>query len=127
MAVVRYHLNYSNDEDLARGLLILFLPFQNEMADIHQKDVKLVLAEFREVIEEKRHMFEKYKRLTELISSIENDEAKSDNIFDEAENEATEIETTSAFEIDQFNKWAKAQASKDLKEFRDLTTLCDVN
>ena len=34
-AILRYYLNYSNDEDLARGLLILFLPFRNEMEEIH--------------------------------------------------------------------------------------------
>ena len=30
MAVLKYYLNYSNDEDLARGLLILFLPFDKK-------------------------------------------------------------------------------------------------
>ena len=34
-AILRYYLNYSNDEDLARGLLILFKPFRNEMKEIH--------------------------------------------------------------------------------------------
>ena len=44
IAVLRYYLNYSNDEDLARGLLILFKPFRNEMEEIHQQDVKELLA-----------------------------------------------------------------------------------
>lgn len=35
-AVLRYYLNYDNDEDLARGLLILFKPFRNEMEDTTQ-------------------------------------------------------------------------------------------
>ena len=34
-AIIRYYLSYDNDEDLARGLLILFLPFRDEMEDIH--------------------------------------------------------------------------------------------
>ena len=33
IAVLRYYLNYSNDEDLARGLLMLFMPFRNEMIE----------------------------------------------------------------------------------------------
>jgi hypothetical protein len=37
--VLRYYLNYENDEDFKRGLLILFFPFQNEMKDIHEKDI----------------------------------------------------------------------------------------
>ena len=36
--VLRYYVNYANDEDIARGLLILFFPFKNEMLDIHQQD-----------------------------------------------------------------------------------------
>ena len=43
MAILRYYLNYTNDEDLACGLLILFLPFRDEMKDIHTKDVKQTL------------------------------------------------------------------------------------
>ena len=38
-AVLRYFLNYDDSEDLARGLLILFHPFRDEMKDIHEKDV----------------------------------------------------------------------------------------
>ena len=33
MAVLRYYLSYDNDEDLARGLLILFMPFRDEMME----------------------------------------------------------------------------------------------
>ena len=59
-AVLRYYLNYSNDEDLARGLLILFLPFRDEMKDIHTNDVKKVLTENQQLINENRSLFEKY-------------------------------------------------------------------
>ena len=127
MAVLRYYLNYSNDEDLARGLLILFLPFEDEMTDIHQKDVNSLLAEFRTKIEEKRQIFEKYKNLTDLISSIETKKEINDELFDEPEEESIEIETTDDFQIEHFKRWAKSQAAKDLKEFKSLTTVCDVN
>ena len=48
-AILRYYLNYSNDEDLARGLLILFKPFRNEMDDIHCKDVHCKEVHCKEV------------------------------------------------------------------------------
>ena len=73
IAVLRYYLNYSNDEDLARGLLILFFPFRDEMHDIHQQDVKELLKESRDFIEEKTNCFEKYKMMVELISSIQSE------------------------------------------------------
>ena len=69
MAILRYYLNYNNDEDLARGLLILFMPFRNERKEIHQKDVKEVLEEKNEVIQEKRKIFENTK-LWQISSKI---------------------------------------------------------
>ena len=39
-AILRYYLSYDNDEDLARGLLILFKPFKKELDEIHSKDEK---------------------------------------------------------------------------------------
>ena len=44
-AVLRYYLNYNNKEDLARGLLILFMPFRDELQDIHTEDVKKLLTD----------------------------------------------------------------------------------
>ena len=105
MAVLRYYLNYSNDEDLARGLLILFLPFRHEMTDIHEKDVKVVLEESRDLVEGKRLIFEKYKNMTDLISSIKSDDAKNEEIINDEEDEADEIETISILQIENFNKW----------------------
>ena len=84
-AILRYYLNYSNDEDLARGLLILFMPFRDEMNDIHRKDVKKILEEKREMIEEKRSKFEKYKVMADLISNIQSDIDKNEETNEEEE------------------------------------------
>ena len=62
-AVLRYYLNYDNDEDLARGLLILFKPYRNEMEEIHRQDVKQLLKDNQALIEEKGNMFEKYIKI----------------------------------------------------------------
>ena len=128
MAVLRYYLTYQNDEDLARGLLILFLPFRDEMNEIHTKDVKQLLFESNAIVERKRSIFEKYKPMADLISTISSDvgpEQEAD--FGEEEEESCEIETTGIDEINEFNKWAKGQAVRDLSKFKNLTSVCDID
>ena len=125
-AILRYYLNYSNDEDLARGLLILFLPFRNEMNDIHCKDVKELLSLNRDLIQEKRCQFEKYKVMTDLISSIQADIEKNEEGKDQEETFEDE-ESTEIQDIEDFEKWARNQASRDLTKFKNLTAICDVN
>ena len=85
MAILRYYLNYTNDEDLARGLLILFMPFRDELKDIHAKDVKQLLDEKEGLIQRKKNIFEKYKLMSELISTIQPDEKNSSTNDDEDE------------------------------------------
>ena len=67
--------------------------------------------------------------MTELISSIQseinNNQEKSDE--DEKTIEDLDTETTSSSEIDDFNRWARNQAAKDLSNFKNLTDLCDMN
>ena len=129
MAILRYYLNYNNDDDLARGLLILFKPFRNEMKEIHQMDVKQLLDESIDLIQRKRKMFEKYKVMTDLIVDIQADINKNEKeINSEGEEEASEeIETTDLKEIEEFNRWARNQATRDLSKFKNLTDLCDLN
>ena len=129
MAVLKYYLTYNNDEDLARGLLILFLPFTDEMQDIHTKDVQQVLFENRILIERKRSMFEKYKPMTDLISTINSEKEVNpeNNDQNNDESDSEEIETTCLDDINEFNKWAKGQASKDLAKYKNLTSVCDMN
>ena len=126
MAVLRYYLNYSNDEDLARGLLILFLPFRNEMKDIHSKDVKQLLDEFKDLINIKRKIFEKYKVMSDLIATIQPEEETNENQIIDENDKFEEMETTALEDIEEFNKWVKSQASRDLSKFKNLTQVCDV-
>ena len=120
-AVLRYYLNYGNDEDLARGLLVLFKPFRKEIEEIHSQDVQLLLNENREFIEMKRQKFEKYKLMTELISNIQsNVERTSDDNSDE---EGKDLESTSREDIEDFGSWAKAQAKKELSNFKDMINI----
>ena len=127
-AILRYYLNYNNDEDLARGLLILFKPYRNEMIEIHQKDVKELLAISEEVVTEKRQLFEKYKVMTDLIADIqtqfENKGDAQDDALDE-EDSFEDLETTDKVDIQNFNKWAHGQAAKELSSLKYLTDLWD--
>ena len=79
MAILRYYLNYNNDEDLARGLLILFMPFRNEQTEIHEKDVKEVLNGCKDIIQEKCMLFEKYKVMSDLIRNIQPHKVEEEN------------------------------------------------
>ena len=125
-AILRYYLNYSNDEDLARGLLILFKPFRNEMNEIHCKDVKKVLSKNRDLINEKRCRFEKYRVMSDVIFNIQSDIEQNGEDIDEEE-EIVYEETTNPEDIADFEKWAKGQATKDLSKFKNLTGLIDMN
>ena len=124
-AVLRYYINYDNDEDMARALLILFLPFRDEMADIHECDVKELLHNNEDVITEKRMQFEKYKVMTDLIANIQKEEVKN-NQSDNEEEIFEDEETTAPEEIKDFNDWARKQASKELSKFKDFVDVCNI-
>ena len=64
--------------------------------------------------------------MTDLISTIQSDPKTSEDNVDEEDESCDEIETTSEVQIEQFNRWAKAQATKDLSESRNLTNICDI-
>ena len=102
-------------------------PFRNEVTEIHQKDVKLLLQESRTLVEEKRSIFEKYKNMSDLIAKIQSEESSSQSDGDAEELDVNEIETTSTIQIEEFNKSVRAKASKDLTEFKHLTTVCDIS
>ena len=124
-ACLRYYLNFDNDEDLCRGLLTLFLPFRDEMVEIHQKDVFKLLEQNRTIVDENREKYERYKLMKDLINEIQKQNEREKEEDDEDEDE--DIETTAPEDIDEFEKWATAEASKELKKLADLTNIPDVN
>jgi hypothetical protein len=122
MCIIRYYLNHNNDEDLARGLLILFHPFKEEMTEIHDQNVTEMYLENKEAIEEKRDLFENHKVLTDIINMIQKEKEDAN----EEENSIDDFiceETTTSKEMDSFEKWAKDQAKGALLKHRELTTL----
>ena len=124
LAVLRYYLAYENTEDFSRGLLILFHPFRNEVSDIHQHDVKTLVLNNWKNIEETRSKFEANKVMTDIVNDIQksNDE---DNMAEDDEEEVSNeefdpsmAESTLEEEIDDFDKWAKKKAVKQLESVK---------
>jgi chromosomal replication initiation ATPase DnaA len=63
--------------------------------------------------------------MTDLVSNIQSE--MNANEDDEEDNADKESESTEPSEIEDFNNWARNQASKDLSNFKHLTDLCDMN
>ena len=53
------------------------------MWDIHNKDVQQLLKDSRDLIEEKRAIFEKYKPMSDLISTIQAKENENQSTITE--------------------------------------------
>lgn len=113
--VIRYFLKYENNEEYFRALCILFLPFRNEMRDIHEKDVESLYDENQDQIENVRQAFEKHREIVETIRSHE--EKQNDDESDEeedSENTFIGVETTDVEDIKKFEKQMKNQAKRSL-------------
>ena len=119
-AVLRYYLPFDDEVELARGLCILFLPFENEVRDIHNKDPIKLLADNHEIIDRNRRKFEKNNLINELIKNLEREqeeEEESDDETDDLEEETTE----KCHLIEQQEAYDKQKAKEALP--KDDTTL----
>ena len=65
--------------------------------------------------------------MTDLISSIQTEFEPSEDLNEEEEDTSREIETTSAEYINKSNSLTKAQASKEVAQFKNLTNVYDIN
>ena len=125
-AVLRYYLPYEDDIELARALCILFLPFRNEMSEIHEDDPLKVLAANSEVINKNRSKFENNHMINDLIKQIERDQEKNKDLESESEAEDLEIETTERHEIiAQHEEYDRQAASKFLASVETIDTFLD--
>ena len=97
------------------------------MIEIHQKDVKELLAVSEEIVTEKRQLYEKYKVMTDLIADIQTEFENKGDVQDAQDEEDSfeDLETTDQVDIKNFNKWAHSQAAKELLSLKYLTDLWD--
>ena len=117
-AILRYYLPMDDEEELARGLCILFLPFENEIKDIHEKYPIQLLAKNHEVINKNREVFEQNNLINEMIMRIEKEKINEEEESDDEREE----ETTEKYLIDeQQNEYDKQKAKESLP--KDETTL----
>ena len=103
-AVLRYFLRQEDEAELARGLCILFLPFKNELAEIHEKDPMKLVAEHSEVINRNRNKYESSNLINEMIEKLAKQKEKGCQESDEEEEDDDEIETTERYQIAEYEK-----------------------
>lgn len=114
-AVLRYYLPFDDEVEMARGLCILFLPFRNEMKDIHQKDPVKLLAKHHLVINENRMKFERNNLINDWIKQIEKEKLGKEDSDAESEDGDREEETTDRYEIlQQQEQYDKQKALQSL-------------
>ena len=126
-AVLRYYLRHEEDKELARGICILFLPFRNELADIHSKDPTELLAEHGQLINENRARFESCNLIQDYIDRLEKERERKDGVGDDddEEEEEDDVETTEAYQREEHQKeYERAQAIASLpKDFHQTSSL----
>ena len=116
-ATLRYYLSYDDECMLARALLILFLPFRNELLDIHKKDPIELLTENKEIVDKNRNIFEKNNLIGEMIKNIELNEKEEEDTDDEER----EIETTEKYQINEHEEAFDRQKAVDSLPKTDKT------
>ena len=123
--VIRYFLKYENETEYYRALCILFLPFRNEMSEIHAQDVELLYKENEADIELVRSHYEKFRNLTDTIRDIEQnrDNDEEDDEDDINDDDFVGDETTSEQELKDFNKFVASQASKQVERYNEGKSL----
>ena len=123
--VIRYFLKYDNEEEYLRALCTLFLPFRNEMNDIHSKDLKELYEDNKHTIETNRQKYEKHKTLIDIIKEAEESKEEDSDDLEESESPYIDEETTPEEEIEDFEKKMKADAQRVLNNFNAGTDLMD--
>ena len=125
-AILRYYLHFDETEDLARGLLILFHPFRDELKDIHSRNVVDLMHDDKDAIEELRSKYEKHMNLVGFLQEVEKLQEDRDDNDEENEEQPIEIddldellETTSEKDIENFVKSMKNAAKKVLEKNKE--------
>ena len=119
--VIRYFLRYENDTEYYRALCVLFLPFRNELIDIHTEDPFLLYSENENEIERVRARYEKHRNIVEAVENHQDQGEIHNDSADEDENDQgfVDIETTTADEMDNFNKYVKAKAQNQINKYNE--------
>ena len=126
--VIRYFLRYENDEEYHRALCVLFLPFRDEMAEIHSENVTEIYETHQEEIEFVRTQFEKHRKLTDLVADVEKKQQNELGEIDEDDEEHQGLrllETTDISNIEKYIEEAQATAIRTLNSSKPLQKMSD--
>ena len=115
--VIRYFLKHENKEEYYRALCVLFLPFRNEMEEIHSHDVESLYAEHQEDIDELRRYFEKNVEVLEMLRKKEAEKPQHEETDDE--DEFVDDETTDKADIEDFINSARNEAKQALHRYNE--------
>merc|ERR1712062_394733 len=107
--MVRYYLAKHDETEKKRALLVLFLPFRNEMAEIHEapgKTIDQLFDRHKDEIENMRRRFEPNRELLiniekamDELDGVDNDPDPDDMLCDEPNDEEPSENTD---ELDHF-------------------------
>ena len=126
--IIRYFLRYENEEEYHRALCVLFLPFRDEMAEIHSEDVSELYENHQVEIEAVRSQFEKHRQLTELVANVEKNQNNDLGDIEEDDEEnlgLNPIETTSPSDIEKHITEAQNAAAKFLASTKPVEKLSE--
>ena len=125
-AILRYYLKYDNDLENRRGKLILFLPFRNEMSEIHEMDIDELYDYNLSTILENQSKYEfkfQGKTMAQILSEFEENREVEE---DEDEDEAELLETTTAEDLESFQKEFDNWKNEGTKGLTGLKQFVDV-
>ena len=125
-SVIRYFLKYENDEEYHRALCVLFLPFRDEMAEIHNTDVIELYEEHKEEIESARNQFEKHKKLADLVADVDKNQQNDLGEEDDEEDQGLKLlETTDVTNIEKYLEESQSSAVKTLDSMKPTERMSD--
>ena len=125
-AVLRFFLKQEKPTELARALCILFLPFKNELRELHEKDPEELLAVHGDIINANKAKFiQSNNYIDEMIKRLEEEKEKGDEeSSDEEDDVDDELETTEKYQIELHQKdYDRSQAKRSLPKDNESASL----
>ena len=118
-AIIRFRIDQQQQIEQARSLCMLFLPYRNEMQDIHEKDVVDLVAENHVAINDRRGQFINSQYASEIMKKMV-EEIEQRDILDDSEDDEDEEEERTQRDIETTNE---EDIQKIEKEYEDKARL----
>ena len=124
-AILRYYLRFENEEDEKRGKLLLFMPFRNEMKEIHDLDIFELFEEKKQIIFSNEAKYTKHLEMCNIIDGIQKD--REEKQLQDTSNEADDDDASEEVKefTQEFDEWLKKQNDKNLKYLKQFTDVIE--